>query len=90
MTDADVIDRQDVADAIAEVPGKAATDLMEQPLGDGFVLMDFLREIHRHYLLRGMKEAGGITAKATKLLGYKKYQTLAAQLKRLKVELPET
>ena len=31
MTDGDVIDRQDVADAIAEVPGKPSVDLMEQP-----------------------------------------------------------
>src|SRR5207237_7031577 len=45
MTDGDVIDRQDVADAIAEVPGKSNVDLMEQPLGDGFVLTDFLEEI---------------------------------------------
>jgi transcriptional regulator with PAS, ATPase and Fis domain len=90
MTDADVIDRQDVADAIAEMPGKATADLMEQPLGDGFVLTDFLEEIHRHYLLRGMKEAGGVKTKAAELLGYKNYQTLAAQLERLKVEFSET
>ena len=38
MTDGEVIDRQDVADAIAEMPGKATTDPMEQPLGDGFSL----------------------------------------------------
>lgn len=88
MTDADEIDRQDVADAVAEMPGKATTDLKEQPLGNGFVLTDFLEEIHRHYLLRGMKEAGGVKTKAAELLGYKNYQTLAAQLERLKVELP--
>lgn len=90
MTDGDAIDRQDVADAIAEVPGKPNLDLMEQPLGEGFVLPDFLEEIHRHYLMRGMKEAGGVKAKAAELLGYKNYQTLAAQLERLKVELPGT
>ena len=89
MTDGDVIDRQDVADAIAEVPGKPTVDLMEQPLGEGFVLTDFLEEIQRHYLLRGMKEAGGVKTKAAELLGYKNYQTLAAQLERLKVEVPE-
>ncbi len=88
MTDGDVIDRQDVADAIAEVPGKATVDLMEQPLGEGFILTDFLEEIQRHYLIRGMKEAVGVKTKAAELLGYKNYQTLAAQLERLKVELP--
>ncbi len=85
MTDGDTIDRQDVADAIAEVPGKPSLDLMEQPLGHGFVLTDFLEEIQRNYLIRGMKEAGGAKTKAAELLGYKNYQTLAAQLDRLKV-----
>jgi DNA-binding NtrC family response regulator len=88
MTDGDVIDRQDVADAIAEVPGKPAVDPLEQPLGDGFSLPDFLEEIQRHYLFRAMKEAGGMKTKAAELLGYKNYQTLAAQLERLKVEVP--
>lgn len=90
MTDGDVIDRQDISDAIAEVPGKPSVDLMEQPLGDGFILTDFLEEIQRHYLIRGMKDAGGVKTKAAELLGYKNYQTLAAQLDRLKVELSTT
>ncbi len=88
MTDGDVIDRQDVADAIAEVPGKPIVDPLEQPLGEGFSLTDYLEEIQRHYLVRAMKEAGGVKTRAAKLLGYENYQTLAAQLERLKVELP--
>ena len=51
-------------------------------------LTDFLEEIQRHYLIRSMKESGGVKTKAAELLGYKNYQTLAAQLERLKVELP--
>jgi transcriptional regulator with GAF, ATPase, and Fis domain len=88
MTDGEIIDRQDVADAIAEVPGKPTVDVMEHPLGDGFSLTDFLEEIQRNYLLRAMKEASGVKTKAAELLGYKNYQTLAAQLERLKVEVP--
>ena len=88
MTDGDVIGRQDVADAIAEVPGKPSADLMEQPLGEGFVLAEFLEEIQRHYLIRGIKEAGGMKTKAAELLGYKNYQTLAAQLDRLNMSIP--
>ncbi|HEX7446415.1 MAG TPA: sigma 54-interacting transcriptional regulator [Pirellulales bacterium] len=90
MTDGDLIDRQDVVDAVAELPGKPNRDLMEQSLGNGFVLTDFLEEIQRHYLIRGMKEAGGVKTKAAELLGYKNYQTLAAQLDRLRVETVET
>jgi transcriptional regulator with GAF, ATPase, and Fis domain len=88
MTDGDVIDRQDVADAIAEVPGKPVVDPLEQPLGEGFSLTDYLEEIQRHYLVRAMREAAGVKTRAAELLGYKNYQTLAAQLKRLKVEVP--
>ena len=88
MTDGDTIERQDIADAVAEVPGKPTVELMEQPLGEGFVLTDFLEEIHRHYLIRAMKEAAGVKTKAAELLGYKNYQTLSAQLDRLKVEIP--
>ena len=53
------------------------------------LLTDYLEEIQRHYLLRAMKEAGGVKTKAAELLGYKNYQTLAAQLERLKVEVPD-
>src|SRR6266540_3023208 len=38
MTDEEVIDRRDLADAIAEVPGKPAADSRAVPLGDGFSL----------------------------------------------------
>lgn len=88
MTDGDRIERQDIADAVAEVPGKPSVELLEQPLGEGFVLTDFLEEIHRHFLIRAMKEAAGVKTKAAELLGYKNYQTLSAQLDRLKVEIP--
>jgi transcriptional regulator with GAF, ATPase, and Fis domain len=88
MTDGDVIDRQDVADAVAEVPGKPAVDPLEQPLGGGFSLTAFLEGVQRHYLARAMREAAGVKTKAAELLGYKNYQTLAAQLERLRVELP--
>ena len=87
MTDGEMIDRQDVADAIAEVPGKGSVDVMDQPLGEGFSLTDFLEEVQRHYLLRAMKEAGGVKTRAAEILGYKNYQTLAAQLDRLKVDV---
>jgi DNA-binding NtrC family response regulator len=89
MTDGAVIERQDVADAIAEMPGRVTTDPMEQPLGDGFCLTEFLEGIQRHYLQRAMKESGGVKTKAAELLGYKNYQTVAAQLDRLKIQVPE-
>jgi DNA-binding NtrC family response regulator len=83
MTDEEVLDRRDLADAIAEVPGQPAADLLEVPLGDGFSLEQHLEEIQRHYLQRAMQEAGGVKRRAAGLLGYRNYQTLAAQLERL-------
>jgi DNA-binding NtrC family response regulator len=83
MTDDEVIDRRDLADAIAEVPGSAAEDLRELPLGDGFSLERHLEQIQAHYLRRALDEAGGVQRQAARLLGYRNYQTLAAQLQRL-------
>jgi transcriptional regulator with PAS, ATPase and Fis domain len=87
MTDDPAIDRQDIADSLAEVPGKAVVDLLEHPLGDGFSLAKHLETIQRHYLERAMHEAGGVKKRAAELLGYDNYQTLASQLDRLGVEV---
>ena len=89
MTDGDVIDRQDVADAIAEVPGKPTVDLMEQPLGEGFSLDGLPRRNPAALPASGDEGGRRREDKAAELLGYKNYQTLAAQLERLKVEVPE-
>jgi transcriptional regulator with PAS, ATPase and Fis domain len=85
MTDGEIIERSDVAEAIAEVPGKETVDLLELPLGVGFSLEQHLEVIHRHYLRRAMEEAGGVKKRAAELLGYRNYQTLAYQLERLEV-----
>lgn len=86
MTDEDVIDRRDIDDAVAEVPGKAVVDLLEVPLGEGFSLERHLEMIQSHYLQRALEEAGGVQRRAAELLGYRNYQTLAAQLNRLGVK----
>jgi transcriptional regulator with GAF, ATPase, and Fis domain len=80
MTDGEVIDRGDIEDAIAEVP---AAEAGEPPLGDGFSLERHLEEVQRRYLRRAMEQAGGVKRRAADLLGYRHYQTLAAQLERL-------
>jgi transcriptional regulator with GAF, ATPase, and Fis domain len=63
-----------------------ALRVLEHPLGDGFDLEEHLKAIQRHYLRRAMEESRGVKAKAARLLGYKNYQTLVAQLDRLGVE----
>lgn len=86
MTDGDVIDRSDVDDAVAEVPGRSPLDPMDLPLGGDFSLERHLAEIQRHYLQRALTEAAGVQRRAAELLGYRNYQTLAAQLERLGIK----
>ncbi len=86
MADGEVIDRRDVTAAIGGVATDRASDVLEQPLGDGFNLEEYLNSIRRHYLRRAMRETGGNKTRAARLLGMKHYQTLDHQLDRLKGE----
>ena len=86
MTDGVVIDRDEMADAVADVPGGRSSDLLEVPIGNGFSLEDHLKGIQRHYLRRAIAEANGVKKRAAELLGYDHYQTLDQQLKRLDVK----
>lgn len=86
LTDGEVIERRDIEEAIAEVPGDGVTDQLGLPLGEGFSLERHLEEIQHHYLRRAMAEADGVQRKAAELLGYRNYQTLAAKLERLGVK----
>ena len=65
---------------------RPGADLLEQPLGDGFVLDTLLETVRSHYLTRAMREANGVKTRAADLLGYRNYQTLDNQLKRLGIE----
>ncbi len=86
MAEGEVIERRDLVAAVGELDGDPAIKVLEHPLGDGFDLEEHLKSIQRHYLRRAMEESRGIKAEAARLLGYKNYQTLAAQLERLGVE----
>lgn len=87
MSASDRIERAEIEAALAEGPAEVATrDWSEHPLGDGFDVEKHLEELHRRYLARAMQEAGGVKARAAKLLGMRNYQTLDAQLKRLGVD----
>ena len=88
MTDRNELRAEDIKAAISEMPIGSALkdDPLEQSLGDGFSLERHLEAIQRHYLERAMRETAGVKTQAARLLGMKNYQTLDAQLKRLKVE----
>lgn len=86
MCAGDVIERSDLEAAVASEPARDEDNVLELPLGNGFSLDKHLENIQRQYLRRAMQEAGGVKTRAAKLLGMKNYQTLDAQLKRLKVK----
>ena len=87
MSDGERLERQDIEAALGEMPqlSNDKYDAMEEPLGEGFELEEHLNTIRKHYLRRGMEEARGVKAEASRLLGIANYQTLDAQLKRLNV-----
>lgn len=86
MSDAEVLEPEDLEVVLAESPSSGLPPGNEVPLGDGFSLSKHLESIQRTFLARAMKEAGGSKARAAELLGYANYQTLAAQLDRLGVD----
>ena len=86
MSERSTIEVGDIQAAIADMPGKSA-GLFDQELGSGFCLQTLLEDVHRKYLERAMEEADGVKTKAAELLGMSSYQTLDAQLKRLKARV---
>ena len=88
MSDGATLNQSDLEASVTDLPvAKTSHDAMDMQLGDGFNIQEHLENIHRHYLARAMREAGGVKTKAASLLGLKNYQTLDAQLKRLSVNL---
>lgn len=87
LADGKVLDRSDLIAALGEIPDGSPSPqrIANQPLGDGFNLEEYLNDLQRNYLRRAMKEAKGVKTQAARLLGMSNYQTLDAQLKRLKV-----
>ena len=86
MSDGDVLKPGDLSAAVAEHGEGDEEDVFKVALGDGFCLDEHLEKIQRQFLIRGMDEAEGVLAKASRLLGIKHYQTLDAQLERLRVD----
>lgn len=72
---ADIIDTETARQSLLFAPD-GNTAILERPIGNGFSLRGLLGTVAAHYLERAMREAGGVKAKAAKLLGFEQYQTL--------------
>jgi len=86
MQDSPTLKPKDIASTIASVSSPATNSVTEVVLGEGFNIEEYLDEIRKAILSQAMREASGVKAKAANLLGMKHYQTLDAQLKRLRIE----
>ncbi len=86
MSAGPILSPQDVAAAIADLPGRPTEEVLNCPLGGDFAIDAKLEEIQAHFIRRAMTEAGGKVTKAARLLGMKHYQTLSAQLERLGID----
>jgi DNA-binding NtrC family response regulator len=88
MSESTELTAEDLRAAVPEPVRKdrPGADLLEQPLGDGFVLDTLLEKVRSHYLIRAMRESNGVKTRAADLLGFRNYQTLDHQLRRLNIE----
>lgn len=82
------ITEQDMEEAILPQPQKKVgiDSVLVDDLGDGVDLRAIMADVAVHYLKLAMKTAGNNKAKATKLLGIEKYQTLSNWLKKYGLE----
>jgi DNA-binding NtrC family response regulator len=83
MAATDELAPEDIAAAIAEVPGQVGLGLHDMPLGGDFSLDEYLENVQRRFLQRAMDEAGGVKKRAADLLGFDNYQTLSNRLEKL-------
>jgi len=81
----DIIDEETVKGVLLASAGQPS-NVLERALNNGFSLKKLMDEVAAHYLGRAMREAGGVKAKAAKMLGFDQYQTLSNWLKRYGLE----
>ncbi len=87
MSEDDLIHKEDILIAIGStsLSTKREQKSVEIP-NKKFNLNDYLNSLKYKYLSQAMRQCNGSKTKAAKLLGFKNYQTLDAQLKKLNVK----
>jgi DNA-binding NtrC family response regulator len=85
-TPGEVIDAEDVQEALLPTPREPDDGILHRPLGPELHLPQLLAQVARHYLERALAEAHGNKTKAAALVGLPSYQTLTNWLKRHGIE----
>lgn len=81
----DKISETDMQESMLKAPRKKS-DVMEQPLGNGFNIQEVIDEIEHHYVEKAWLQSGKRKKQATELLGYNSYQNLDKRLKKYGIE----
>ena len=83
----EILDEQDIRDALLPMPGGANGEaILDRPLGEGLVLPELLAVVARHYLQRALDETHGNKTRAAELVGLPSYQTFTNWMKRYGVD----
>lgn len=80
------IEEADVRESLLPTGTGSGDDILGRPLGKPFNLEELLGDVARHYLERGLKEAGGNKTRASELVGFKNYQTFTNWTKKYGVD----
>lgn len=83
----DMIQDEDVRQSLLPFEIKKQDDILQQPLGGSFALDRVIGLVSSEYIRRALAETAGNKSKASKLLGFKSYQTLDNWMKRYAVEV---
>ena len=89
MQDARELKPQDIASSLANMPSQRGTRPSSGgvTLGDGFNIDEYLDEVHTEIIREAMAQSGNVKTRAAELLGLTHYQTLAARLERLGIQI---
>ncbi len=83
----EIIEHEDIREALLPVVLERGSDILDRPLGNGLDLQQVISDVARHYLVRALKEAHGNKTRAAELIGLPSYQTLTNWLAKYGVNI---
>ena len=78
----EMIDIEDIREAMIPISRSGEEALMNRPLKDGVNLPELMEKLAQHYLKRAIDEAHGNKTKASELVGLPSYQTFSNWIKK--------
>lgn len=82
-SDRQMLQADDIADALLPEIVPRTDGILDRPIGKGFNLDQILRNVETHYISRALDSTGGNKSRAARLIGYSSYQQLDARRAKL-------